>query len=230
MSNEGAGANDEAARILAVQENSRRLGLTWQLAIGTVSTADPITVTLDGDTEAIGMVSMIGAVTVGQRVYVDVVPPSGNFICGVAALVPAVGSVVSYVAARADAGPVTVEVPVFTAPAYTFLAGQVYRATWYGDTSSSASNATALYRVRPGTVAGTIVNVSAYQMAVTAGFSQWCGAAWHFAFTVDTTVSMLLTLQGFGGTVTMLGNFDQTRYLEIVYAGPAALYPAVKTI
>ena len=82
MSNEGAGANDEAARILAVQENARRLGLTWQRTIGTVSTVDPVTVTLDGDTEAIGVVSMIGPVTLGQRVYVDAVPPSGNFISG----------------------------------------------------------------------------------------------------------------------------------------------------
>lgn len=77
-------AEDEVARIQAIQDNAKRLGLIWQRTIGTVVGEDPITVLVDADSEPIGMKSMVGQVYQGQRVYVDQVPPSANFISGVA--------------------------------------------------------------------------------------------------------------------------------------------------
>lgn len=73
--------------VQAVQENAERLGLIWKRKRATVITADP-TATLDGDSEPIAMTSLIGNVRAGQRVYVDVVPPSANFIVGVIPLLP----------------------------------------------------------------------------------------------------------------------------------------------
>lgn len=68
-------------------ENASRLGLTWNLKLGTVvavTTTGAATVTMDGDAVPvpIGVVSMIGTLTVNARVYVMSVPPSGNFVVG----------------------------------------------------------------------------------------------------------------------------------------------------
>ena len=77
---------DEVARIKAIQDNAERLGLTWGLRPATVtSNADPVMARYDGDGETIAMVSMIGVLNVGQRVYAIRVPPSGNYIVGAVA-------------------------------------------------------------------------------------------------------------------------------------------------
>jgi hypothetical protein len=66
-------------------DNASRLGLTWELKLGTVvavTSTGAATVTLDADTVPIGVVSMVGTLTVNSRVYVMSVPPSGNFVIG----------------------------------------------------------------------------------------------------------------------------------------------------
>ena len=63
-------------------DDAGRLGLTWQLKLATVTDPKPLEAICDGDTVAIGMVSMVGTVPLGARVYVMAVPPSGNFIVG----------------------------------------------------------------------------------------------------------------------------------------------------
>lgn len=68
----------------ALVDNADRLGLTWTLSLATVtqdSGTGPKAI-IDGDTVALDMVSMIGRLIPGQRVYVLRVPPSGNFIAG----------------------------------------------------------------------------------------------------------------------------------------------------
>ena len=69
----------------SIADNANALGLTWQLRLGTIITGSEttqLTVRLDGDTEAIGMISMIGPVPANYRAYVITAPPSGNFIVG----------------------------------------------------------------------------------------------------------------------------------------------------
>jgi hypothetical protein len=66
----------------AIVDNAKRLGLTWTLTLATVTSINPVQAITDGDTVIIGMTSMIGPLTLGQRVYVIQVPPSGNFIVG----------------------------------------------------------------------------------------------------------------------------------------------------
>lgn len=71
----------------ALVENASRLGITWTLRIATVSTVgiESVDAVYDGDTSAIGMVNMLGTgLAIGQRVYVMMIPPSGNFIVGFA--------------------------------------------------------------------------------------------------------------------------------------------------
>jgi hypothetical protein len=83
---EQAGAAMAQAQTQALIENAQRLGLIWLRRMATISSADfgAVTGVLDGDSEAIAMTSMVGPVYAGQRVYVDIVPPAGNFIVGTA--------------------------------------------------------------------------------------------------------------------------------------------------
>ncbi|MBC9004836.1 hypothetical protein, partial [Micromonospora aurantiaca (nom. illeg.)] len=69
----------------AVLEKAVRLGLTWRLRPATVtSVANDGTIRAlhDGDTQAIRVTSMIGAVPVRARVMVLKSPPAGNHIVG----------------------------------------------------------------------------------------------------------------------------------------------------
>jgi hypothetical protein len=70
----------------ALVDEAKRLGLTWTLRLATVVTVssdNSVTAVFDGDTVPIGMTSMsFGPLVPDQRVYVVIVPPSGNFIVG----------------------------------------------------------------------------------------------------------------------------------------------------
>lgn len=68
----------------ALVDNAKRLGLNWILRMATVRnvTASGIVAQYDGDDTEITMVSMMGPLTVAERVYAIAVPPSGNFIVG----------------------------------------------------------------------------------------------------------------------------------------------------
>jgi hypothetical protein len=79
---------ETTALVQSLQDNSERLGLTWEIRLGTVTDNSPIRVQFDSDTgtaaDASGVTTMIGPVYVGQRVYVISVPPAGNYIIGTA--------------------------------------------------------------------------------------------------------------------------------------------------
>jgi hypothetical protein len=94
-----------SASVQSLLESASRLGLTWAINLATVvdpgatSTVGAIKATLDGDTEAITMFSMIGTLVQGQRIYVITVPPAGNYVVGTAGplLVPILRARVSFV-------------------------------------------------------------------------------------------------------------------------------------
>ncbi|MET8352626.1 hypothetical protein [Micromonospora sp. NPDC005206] len=69
----------------AVLERMTRLGLMWRLRPGRVASVGAdgtVRVLHDGDTESIRVVSMVGPVAVGARVFVLKSPPAGNHIVG----------------------------------------------------------------------------------------------------------------------------------------------------
>ena len=71
--------------VQALVENAGRLGLTWDIRLGTVIDRGPRPlVHMDGDDEsiAIGAVPMAGNPGIGQRVYVILAPPGGAFMAG----------------------------------------------------------------------------------------------------------------------------------------------------
>lgn len=68
----------------AVVERAKALGLTWTLRPATVNTsygAAP-TVIYDGDTEQVGVTSLVGDLQPAGRVMMLQVPPAGNFVLG----------------------------------------------------------------------------------------------------------------------------------------------------
>lgn len=71
----------------AIVDRAQHLGLVWTKRLATVVDAtDPAnaTVLFDADTVNQSAVSMVGVLAVDTRVYVDMIPPGGNFIVGVA--------------------------------------------------------------------------------------------------------------------------------------------------
>lgn len=82
--------NQEAPELVGVGaqtivETATRLGLEWTLRPATVQSsqsAAEVIATYDGDSEPIRMISLIGLVQTGSRVYVIHVPPAGNYIAG----------------------------------------------------------------------------------------------------------------------------------------------------
>lgn len=123
---------------------------------------------------------------------------------------------------------VAAETVVLTCSTVFIQPGRAYRAEFLGETVGSLASNTAIYLVRRTGVAGTILrNATAWTMSPTAGVSQSCTGPVIFrnatgALLVDDIV---LTLQAFGGTVTMAAAADRTRHLEIRDIGAAASYP-----
>lgn len=75
----------------AIVDRAQHLGLIWTKRLATIVDAtDPAnaTVLFDADIVNQSAVSMVGVLAVGTRVYVDMIPPGGNFIVGIAETLP----------------------------------------------------------------------------------------------------------------------------------------------
>ena len=79
-------AETEVARIQAVADNAKKLGLVWGWRPATVITATTptgdLTATYDGDGAPTNMKSVMGALAIGERIYGQFVPPGGNYAMG----------------------------------------------------------------------------------------------------------------------------------------------------
>lgn len=65
----------------AIVENAKRLGLTWTIRKAEVtvgSNPSAVLAVFDGDTEPVGMISLIGLLFATQRVWVIIVPSGGD--------------------------------------------------------------------------------------------------------------------------------------------------------
>lgn len=68
--------------VQTMADTGKRLGLTWALRPATVVSSDPLTALYDGDDKPIGMISLIGYLSIGTRVMAEFVPPAGNYVVG----------------------------------------------------------------------------------------------------------------------------------------------------
>ena len=76
------GGGEEVARVKTIVDNAERLGLTWGIRPGEITSIDPVMALVDADTEPIGVTPMVGGLYLGQRVYIMRVPPSANYVVG----------------------------------------------------------------------------------------------------------------------------------------------------
>lgn len=149
--------------IAAVQETlsqSRALGLTWTLRMGTVLTPSPLGIAYDGDTVVVSAVSMIGPLDANQRVYVLLIPPSGAFVVGTTEVsmsrgIIGVNATDNGVVCTTPAGGAETAVPSAqwnVEPLYQFPNNRIFRGTISGFTIESlgAGGAISFLRVREG--------------------------------------------------------------------------------
>jgi len=150
-------------------ENASRLGLTWQLKLGTVvavSATGAAQVTLDADTVPIGVVSMVGLLTINERVYVMSVPPSGNFVVGQVAAQESGLELVTFVAVTSFSVAVTFTVPFLVAPRVFTNIHSSAGATAQWNSRAYGVTTTGFTLFVFAAAAGTWTNVEVYWLAV----------------------------------------------------------------
>lgn len=209
-------------------DNAKRLGLTWTLTLATVTDGKNTIARCDGDTTELGMFSVIGPLTTGQRVYVLIVPPSGNFVIGTDQSSYAGSTLIDWIASITATGAIAVETVVLTGNMVTFRARRAYEVIFSGETIGSIASNTAGYIVRRTSLTGTLLySISAHLMNVNVGFTQTCLGRAIIRNDTDSVINdnLVLTLQSIGGgTVTMTGSATGVRYMEIRDVGPASRY------
>jgi len=141
-----------------IVDNANRLGLTWRLSVGTVteaSSANRFLVVLDGDEVEISVTSMMGAVTVGRRVYVISLPPSGNYAVGmVSGLSP--GTRIATQTRTSTPAAFTAETVTDTVTG-DLIEGYTYKVAAWILARASVANDTDLLRIREDSISGTIL-------------------------------------------------------------------------
>lgn len=173
-----------------IVENADRLGLTWTLRPATVIDggtpssnlpAGIIMATYDGDTEPIGMVSMVGqGIPANTRVYVLRVPPSGNFIVGFTDIAVGLGlSVYNNVNTGDPASGTTTSGTYVDMPGPMEMTFRKYyfhsrirlwmSGTWFESTGTAGTSAAFGLEVAGGSVTTTDFNMSAYRATIPAG-------------------------------------------------------------
>ena len=143
-----------------IVDNANRLGLTWRLSVGTVteaSSANRFLVILDGDEVEISVTSMVGLAFVGQRVYVIMIPPAGNYaIGGVSRIFP--GQRIATSTETTVSAGFTAETIINTVTA-ELVSGRTYSIGLFTGITSTVAGDNAEYRIREDSVAGTQLQV-----------------------------------------------------------------------
>jgi hypothetical protein len=216
----------------SIVDRAKSLGLVWTRRLATVvdcSDLTSVSVLFDGDTVNVTAVSMVGFPGKGARVYVDIVPPSANFIVGFANNPAVPRRVIGRAESAANSAAVGAETVVLTITNCTFGAGRAFALSINSDMSSSVGN-TGTYQIRKGTVAGTVWAIP-WQGPVAVGAANNDGVnktvyVRRAAHSGDLTTTVVLTLSASAGTVTAQGGATFVRYFQIEDVGSEALFLA----
>lgn len=226
-----------AGMVKAVQTNAQRLGLTWERRPGTVDqindSASTFKVIIDGDTAAIEVVSLIGALSIGDRVMVDGVPPGANFAVGfLGSSFNPTGLLGRQDSAASSGAVAAVETTVLFTPALTVKNDRVYRFVFGGRTVASIGGSNAQYGIRETDASGTLFgNVNlAIPVAGAGTQSPWIEGTVYGVSTSAKSVAFVLTLLASAGTMTQFANSTNIRYFEVYDHGDrVADYPNAVT-
>jgi len=184
--------------------------------------------TYDGDTVPIAVTNMTGfSLPPGGRVYVLIIPPSGNFIVGFAGEMQQLSrGQVDWVASTVSSAAIGAEAVVLTGNSITWAAGRAYEvinnpyAT--GDTASSS----VVFRIRKTNLAGTDLHDSVVTNSpnIGNGTSGLLRRIIRNNTSADVTANIVLTMNAAVGTAIDNGGALSVRYLETRDIGAAADY------
>jgi hypothetical protein len=212
----------------AVVDRAKSLGLTWTLRPATVNSEIGPTVIFDGDTEGLGVQSLIGAVSSSQRVMMLQVPPGGNYIIGALtggeeAAAPAMVGTMGTMATATTALEVAISSANWvTEPTFTFPPGRIFKCHMTGGIYNTAGGPRViLLRVRLGqsNITGTQLLFRPWLCDLIGGVGgsyDWTGYFKNSG--TDTVTSKLsLTIINFStaGTVAIYGDTQQVNQLVV---------------
>ena len=203
-----------------IVSNAFRLGLTWRLRPGTVTVATSETsleVRLDGDDTAVTVVSMIGSIAVGRRVYVITIPPAGNYAIGaVSAHFP--GERIATTTRTSASAAFTAETLLDSVTA-NLVIGRIYRIVWHGRAQSTVADGYARARIREDSLTGTQLQLA--QVITSPAAAQSFPLMMETQFTAISTGSKTfvatMARQAGTGNVSSFAATDTPTYLYVEY-------------
>lgn len=206
----------------ALVENARRLGLTWRLTLGTVTTAtstDQLEVRLDGDTQPITVVSMIGSHAIGTRVYVISIPPAGNYAIGWAT-----GDNPRYPGERIATTIVSTDSSGFTNAAEVIIAsvtaplisGLTYRIWFWGGIQSTITGDELQTRIRENNAAGTQLSFNSTSITRASATGDWT-ATLEAQYTAVATEDKTFVVTGIRAVGTGTGRIETAQKPALFY-------------
>lgn len=214
-----------------IKNNAQRLGLTWTLRPATMVSAS--TGTADGDTETVGVTSLIGVLSPNVRVMLMQVPGGGNYAVGFLQYAgPGLG-VIGEVSQTTASANVTAETVIMTTPSIVFLPGRVYEINVEGGVFGSVAGNLAYIRVREnGLIGTTLVDFFRVRTEAANVVDLNLSAKIGNTGTSPNSVALALTLQlsGGSGTVALFGNADTTLRLTVTDVGPASALSNLKSL
>lgn len=193
-----------SAGIQEMLSQARNLGLTWTLRLATVQKATPLAIIFDGDTNLSNAVSMVGTLFLAQRVYVIIIPPSGNFVVGFATYPIVPGRLIAAAYDSANSAVVGAEAVMLTAPTATYRPGITYRFEVAGSIFNGGG--VGIYTLRRNDLAGTSF-WSGFAMQNSASFGFPGEVFGYFANngTGNVETAIALTLTPIGSNIQMFG-------------------------
>lgn len=216
-------AEQSVEQIKALRDNAERLGLIWLRREASIVTFDPLTAVLDGDSQPIDMISMVDSpLRPGERVFVDIVPPSAYFIVGRTEAYSA-GKLMAHKDRNTTLAGILAETAVHTTDVTTWPAQQVFSwraAARFDSTVGSFGNG----GLRKSTVAGTLMAASAFfALPVGIQWFEWSG----FFKTGNAPVNCaIVATMASSAAMSMNGTATTVPYLHIEVApGRPAQYP-----
>lgn len=196
-----------------------RLGLIWNLRIGTVTAVtsiNSIQVRLDGDTDPISVVSMMGTLFTGVRVYVISVPPAGNFAVGaVSRIYP--GLRLATATRDTSSAAFTAETVTDTVTA-SLIEGRTYTVNSFTLARSTVAADRDLVRVREDSISGTLLrSFNIFIQATGADFGFYSEVLYTAVATGDKTFVLSGARASGTGNITHTAGTSNPVYLYVEF-------------
>lgn len=226
MPDERAQGGPSITQITELLRQADRLGLTWGRRPGTVQsttglfTTTQASVIMDGDDVGITVVSLIGALVVGDRVMVDRVPPAGLYV--MAKLNPPASPFTE--ASTSTSGTITAETVMFTLSAVELREGYAYRVEG-GNRVNAGAAVSVRFQLRKTDISGTVVAQSPNFAGAGLGLSTNAHWTSFIAPAADMTSDFVYTLAATGVGATSIGTATAPRFISITLAGVAESFP-----